>query len=318
MTPHSPRRNAWMQFWMPLDSGLDLAIVRIIVAVGMLLFFLPSLDDQLAYLATHTQFKSPRFLVSLAREFIPDAQLRSPGFVTLVWSVATLAALTTALGLFTRTSAVALFLSYGYMISHRYSYGEMHHPETHLLIFLMLLPMAPSGMRLSVDAWRRRKREGSDPPPTHFAVWILRLSALIIGLCYLDAAYAKLTRAGLGWANGYTLQYHTLTQALTHDLSIGLWLADQHWILRLTSYYVLAVEGLFIVAVFWRTAAPFFLLSGMGLHLGLHFVRGGHFDFLSWVMLYSVFIPFEDISKMPRVQRWWARIAERIPGRTSS
>jgi hypothetical protein len=71
----------------------------------------------------------------------------------------------------------------------------------------------PAGARLSLDSWRRRlrvAREGGDPTQAPLeAPWALlplRLTQVTAALGYFFSGASKLANAGVGWANGYTLQ----------------------------------------------------------------------------------------------------------------
>ena len=114
-------------------------------------------------------------------------------------------------GLFTRVSLFLFATGTWIFVAHLFSYGDRHHTEALFAIFLMLLALAPSGERLSVDAVIRRRRTGK-PRGGDFRAGDLAAQAdalVLLGFSYLSAGMAKMTHSGLRWMNGYTLQGHT-------------------------------------------------------------------------------------------------------------
>src|SRR5262249_51770337 len=150
----------------------------------------------------------------------------------IYWTTAA-AGITTLIGLFTRTSAFMFALGSWILAAHNYSYGEKHHTEALLCIFLALLAFSPSGDRLSIDAiirrWHPHSFEGLlSGGKVTTASWPLKLMRILLALAYFSAGICKLFFGGLAWMNGYTLQKYLFAAAIPRELPLGIWLAQQH------------------------------------------------------------------------------------------
>jgi hypothetical protein len=195
-------------------------------------------------------------------------------------------------GFFTRLSLFLFAAGTWIFIAHLFSYGDRHHTEALFAIFLMLLVFAPSGERLSVDAALRRRRTGVPEAETsELAVWPLKLTHVLLGFTYFSAGMAKMAHSGLRWMNGYTLQGHTLSDALARGHPIGVWLAQQHTLAVLLSVFTIVFELFFWVSLVaprrWR---PWFFAVALMFQVGLY-VTGGY-DFFQHMVLLVLLLLF--------------------------
>jgi hypothetical protein len=236
--------------------------------------------------------------------FSRDAFFNPSTFTILYW--ATFAAgLLALVGLFTRLSLFLFATGTWIFVAHLFSYGDRHHTEALFAIFLMLLAFAPSGERLSVDAALRRRRTGkAEAATSELAIWPLKLMHVLLGLTYLSTGMAKVLHSGLRWMNGYTLQGHTLTDALSRGYPFGIWLAQQHTLAVLLSIFTIVFELFFWVSlVVPRRWVPAFLLVALMFQVGL-FATGGY-DFFQHMVLLVLLLLF-------LYPEWWH---ERLGGR---
>jgi hypothetical protein len=289
--------NWWKSFWFPDDTGLRLALCRIIVVGAQLFIFFPSLDSQLMFLRPFRGFIDPQVIMVAISAVLPAGLFPTAGAFQLIYWVALTAGLTTLIGLFTRTSAFVFGLGNWLVISHVYSYGEEHHPEAILAIFLMLLAFSPSGKRLSIDAFLESYRQSRNRPRLSETVWPLKLTQVLLCFAYVSTGLAKVLYGGFEWMNGYTLQQIILSSAVARDIPLGIWLAQQHTLCILLSVGVIMFEVFFFVSLLVPRTLPYFLLGGMLLHLGIYFSEGS--DFFQYIILYSVFLDFD---------KWIARL----------
>jgi hypothetical protein len=232
-------------------------------------------------------------------------------FKIIYWATAA-SGITALIGLFTRSSAFLFALGNWVLIAHVYSYGEDHHPEALLCIFLMTLALSPSGMRLSVDALIRRRRTGStgvEIERSTMAIWPMKLAQLLLCFAYVSTGLAKLVYGGLGWMNGYTLQQIIFTSALGREIPLGIWLAQQHTLCLLLSIGVILFEVFFFLALLWPRTLPYFMAGGILLHLGIDMAEGS--SFFQYIVLYVVFIDFERF-----FLRWRSFHQELAPDKT--
>ena len=204
------------------------------------------------------------------------------------------------MGFFTRLSLLLFATGTWIFVAHLFSYGDRHHTEALFAIFLMLLVFAPSGERLSVDAALRRRRTGAAGAATsELALWPLKLTHVLLGFTYFSAGMAKMVYSGLRWMNGYTLQGHTLTDAVARGHPVGIWLAQQHTLAVLLSVFTIVFELFFWVSlVVPRRWVPWFFAVALMFQVGLY-VTGGY-DFFQHIVLLGLLILF-------LYPEWWQR-----------
>lgn len=295
------RRNAggsvierWNRWWFPPSDGLDLAICRIVVAGAQLLVFLPffqsSPSEHLALIGRPGGFEHPQWMIRLVATAVPADSSAWPLLVRGAFAIAVGAGLTTLVGLWTRTSAALFAAASWFLVSHDGSYGEIHHPDIVLSLFLLFLALSPSGRRLSLDA-RQRK---TPPGPTDLAVWPLKLTQVLLAWTYFSNAVAKLAYSGLEWANGYTLQQSLLYSSVQWERPLGLWLARHHDLCVALSIGTIAFELAFPLALFSRRARPILLVWGVGFHVVLYWTM--NIAFFQHVVLFAVFVEFHKLS----------------------
>ena len=299
----------WKRYWFPETTGRRLALCRIVLVAAQLLLFLPSLETQLMFVRPFRGFIDPQIIIVTISNLLPAHLFPTEGaFQTIYWvTVAT--GITTLVGLLTRTSAFVFALGNWILVAHAYSYGEDHHPEAILCIFLMLLALSPSGGRLSIDALIERSRVRSQknspqrsPQRIYTAIWPLKLVQLLLCFAYVSTGLAKLIYGGLAWMNGYTLQQIIFTSAINRDIPIGVWLAQQHTLCLLMSIGVVLFEVFFFVVFLLPETVPYFLLGGVLMHLGIYFAEGS--DFFQYIVLYVVFIDFDKWFVLARGNRY--------------
>jgi hypothetical protein len=233
---------------------------------------------------------------------LPAASFPTAESFKMIYCITAAAGITTLVGLFTRVSAFGFALGNWILVAHVYSYGEDHHPEAILCIFLMLLAFSPSGKRLSLDALIRRVRKGDHqkasglPERIDTAIWPVKLTQVLLCFAYSSTGVAKVVFGGLAWMNGYTLQQIIFSSAVARDIPLGIWLAQYHSVCLLLSIGVIVFEVFFFISLMIPQTVPLFLLAGVLLHSGIYFTEGS--DFFQYIVLYVVFLDLEN---------WWQR-----------
>jgi hypothetical protein len=272
------------------------------VAVGaQLLWFYPDLGEHVNLLRKNDEFLEPQLITRiLAALFSGDAFFNPSTFTLLYWGTFALGLLA-LVGLFTRLSLFLFAAGTWIFVAHLFSYGDRHHTEALFAIFLILLALAPSGERLSLDAALRRRRTGAAGADTsELAIWPLKLIHVLLGLTYFSTGMAKMLHSGLRWMNGYTLQGHTLADALSRGHPVGVWLAQQHTLAVLLSVFTIVFELFFWVSlVAPRRWVPALLLVALMFQVGLY-VSGGY-DFFQHMVLLVLLLLF-------LVPEWWQGI----------
>jgi uncharacterized membrane protein YphA (DoxX/SURF4 family) len=286
----------WNAYWFPETSTLRLAVCRIVIVAAQLFWFFPSLAHQKDILEKSTGFINPEFLILTISSIIPSELFFTPEvFTGLAW-VTYAAGIATLFGLCTRPSAFLFALGNWILVAHQYSYGEDHHTEALLCIFLMLLALSPSGDSLSIDALLRRRyrlaNERAYPAAkVETAFWPLRLMQVLLAWTYFSTGLTKLMVGGLEWINGHTLQQYMFADAIRSGRPLGLWVAQQHTLCLLLSIFTILFEVFFFLVLLIQSAVYYFLIAGVIFHIGIYVMMGA--PFFQHIFLYAVFIDFD-------------------------
>jgi hypothetical protein len=307
--------DRWNAYWFPTTPTLHLAICRIVAVAAQLFWFFPSMEEQQNLLVMNTEFLEPQLLIRAIAAAIPRDVFFTPGAFTVLYWVTIAAGVAALMGLFTRTSLFVFALGIWIFVAHLYSYGDRHHTQALFCIFLMLLALAPSGERLSVDALirrlRRRPSDASDASGTsEMAIWPLKVAHVLLAMTYFSAGMSKLLHSGLRWLNGYTLQGHTFGDALERGHPLGIWLAQQHDVAVALSFLTILLEVFFFVSLFLPRLAPLFFLGALAFQIGLYLAAG--YDFFQHMVLLTLLLFFLH-------PEWWRRrlgkpsVVERAP-----
>lgn len=288
----------WGRYWFPTTPTRNLAICRIVAVGAQLFWFFPSLTHQTNLLAKNPEFVDPQPLIRVISALIPRDWLFTPSNFTLFYWAVVAVGLAALVGLFTRASLLLFALGVWTLVSHAYSYADVHHPEAVFAIFLLALAFAPAGASLSVDALLRRRRGIEARDTTDVAAWPLKLAHVLLSMTYFSTGATKLLSGGLSWMNGYTLQTYTFGDAIERNLPLGIWLGQQHTLAVLLSVFTIFFETFFFVSLFSRRAAPFFFLNGIFFQLGLYFAAGH--PFFPHIVLLGLLLAFHE-------PLWWRR-----------
>jgi hypothetical protein len=89
-----------------------------------------------------------------------------------------------------------------------------------MVLYLLIVALAPSADAWSIDA-RRRTSDTTDSAPSTAYGWPLALAALVLVTTYVIAGIAKLRYGGLDWVFGDTLRNHVAYAAARLDLLGG-------------------------------------------------------------------------------------------------
>jgi len=162
--------QGWQNFWFPESSAYNLAICRIIITASKLIFFFPSLEFHIDLLDGGTKFIEPQIFISLIDALFPADLVFTSQSISIIYWITAIAGLTAVIGLATRASALVFALGNWFFVALRYSYGEEHHSEAILCIFILLLALSPSGKRLSIDALLRRLRTSESDTSANQAI----------------------------------------------------------------------------------------------------------------------------------------------------
>lgn len=300
--------EVWRSFWFRKGSLVDLAIARAILA-GIVLY----LGDG------GLRFLRPAMVPASEWSPIPFARflgLEQPSLATVVWlwRIERVALFATCFGVLTNLSLSIVFAVQLVLETALNCLGKVTHGTIPLLYALLFFALSPCGRRLSVDAAMRRALDRWRGRPARVqtvsgdASWPFELLFVELAAFYFQAGFAKLSVGGLGWADGYTLQFYLLEKARP----AGLWLAPHLRLCRALSASVLAFELGFPIAVFLRRLRPIFLAGGFLFHLGTTVFM----DVAFWPVwaLYLLFVPWR---RMGGALAHAVRRARRRPSRVA-
>jgi hypothetical protein len=286
----------WADYWFRPAPLANLAMTRIVLAgtqVWILLHFTFLKDfRKLAEFPDSLYWPLPAARLAL----LPFGWNYRPPVEALdaVFWVTLAAAVCSLIGLFTNLALAALTLGAAFMQAYTYSFGELHHPEGLMVIALGALTLSPSGRVLSVDWLLRGRRD--HPADWHAeARWPLLLAHWMFAFAYLSAAYYKWRTAGLDWANGYTLQWYILQDALKWDNPLAFWLAQNHVMNVAMSWLTLLFESTFFLTLVFPRWLVVYAPLGFAFHVGVYaFQKAGFFE---WMVLYAVFVPWLGVGR---------------------
>jgi hypothetical protein len=303
------RWNAW---WFPATSTLPLAAARIVAVAAQLFWFAPNLARQINLATQNSAFRDPQPLIRLLDHLLPRHVLFSAEGLTAVWWVTVVAGWLALVGWRTRTALFVFALGTWFFISHRYSYADVHHREAPFALFLMALPFAPSGARLSLDALLRGRQGRSPELTSRLALWPLRFVHVLLTMTYFSTGVTKLLAGGLRWMNGYTLQNYLLSDALEGGIPLGLWVAQHYWLCVALSVGTVIFEVGYFLSLVVPRIAPLWFLGGVFFHIGLYYVAGH--PFYQFILLNLLLFLFLDPARLPG---WLRRLDAALlqPGR---
>ncbi|MEX1258357.1 MAG: DCC1-like thiol-disulfide oxidoreductase family protein [Gemmatimonadota bacterium] len=288
------------QYWFGPGSLGHVALFRIFVAGGHLFLFYPNLQ-RLAerFTAPNSEFMPiPALKVLLLPlgewGLRPDATL-----IQAVWVFGILAGIGAVLGKYTRLSLISFATVQSLLTAYDYSFGVGHHPDALSIIMLWALAFSPCGERWSLDdlQWRLRSAGavgrfaplGPRDDASAFARWPLLLAQWLLALAYLSAAASKMYFGGLEWFRSSTLAYYLVQDGIWFDQPLGIFLAGYPALLSVAAVVTVLFEGTFFVAVLAPRTAWIYILTGVGLHVGILLTMAA--PFLQWLVLYTAFLP---------------------------
>ncbi len=282
----------WNAFWFPTTSTVPLAICRILMVAAQLYWLTQSMAEQYILLTRNSEFISPQLLIRAVAAVVPrDVLFTSSGFHALYW-ITVVAGVLALIGLFTRASLFVFALANWIFTAHLYSYADIHHPEAVFSILLMLLPFAPSGDSLSIDALLRQPKAGGGAlsHQSDMAMWPLKTAWALMALTYFSTGLTKVVFGGLRWMNGYTLQAYLLADGLRRDIPLGVWMSQHRTLCILMSIGTVVFELGFFTSLLRPRTAPLYFLGGVIFQIGLLVTAGHHFYPHIFVLVLLLFL----------------------------
>lgn len=192
--------------------------------------------------------------------FNPLAGVSETWIVAAVYTIVTIAALFTALGLWTRVSTIVLAL--GTIALHHRNPIILHGGDTVLRQGVILLAVAPCGLACSLDRLLGLAKGKLAGPPREVSLWPQRLVQYQIAVIYFTAVWAKWQ--GNQWRDGTATWYPPqLTEFTRFPFPEFL---DRQPFTMMTTYGTLVVELALATLVFHKPLRKWVLGAGLLLH----------------------------------------------------
>jgi hypothetical protein len=288
--------RGWERFWFEPVATSTLAFVRIGFGITVFCFTLSLAPDLLDF---------------FAREGIMPETPHFPGMfgvldlwgsdtaIVVLWVLLLIASACVTVGYHTRLAAVIVYVA---VVSFERRNPYLFNSGDALVRLLALYVMlAPAGVPLSLDRWRRAKARFWEFPAR--APWALRLIQVQLSVIYISTVWAKIM--GTSWNAGTAASYAMRIEDLAR-FPVPTFISDNLLIANLVTYATLAIELAIGVLVWNRRARPWVLGFGVLLHVSIDLTLT--VAFFSWAVFvcYLSFIP-EDTAA-----RWLIAVRRRL------
>jgi hypothetical protein len=188
--------------------------------------------------------------------------------------------------------------------SYRGSWGQLLHFENVMVLYLVILALAPAADVWSLDARRRAGRQRRANPGQECVVYgfPIALAALVLVTTYVIAGIAKLRYGGVDWVVGDTLRNHVAYAAARLDLLGGSPSPLAGWAVRLEDIWPLVAAATIVIEL----VAPVALLGGRIRTAWVLAAWSMHLGVLAFMLIGFPF-PLSLVAFAPlyRVERLW-------------
>ena len=296
-----PFGRAVSRFWFAPQSVATVAIVRIafgVVTVAWTLSLAPDLRTFFSRSGLVSVQPSHPFWIGVLSPAAPD------WLVFAAWAALLVSAVWLTVGYHARLASVLVFvgiLSFERRNPFIFNAGDLL--IRNLAIFLMFMP---TGLALSLDA-RRRRRRATGPPGETLplrAPWALRLVQIQLTIVYAATVWAKLR--GTTWKDGTAVSYALRLDEYARFRAAS-FITTSAPIAHLLTYGALAIEISIALLVWNRRARPWVLAAGAVMHIAIAINIMIGFFTMAMLVAYLSFVPPDTAE---RVAARWKRIGD--------
>lgn len=282
----------WNQFWFEERSPLPMAVYRVLFALhvlGFVLLMLPDISNWydaqglISNAANREWLITDRFTLF---GWLPDTPWAIYGAFALLF----ITAITTALGLFTRTSLLVLVLAL-FSIHHR-NLIILNSGDLFMRLSAVYLLLSPAGDALSLDNLIRRKM--GRPVPATSPIWAQRLVQMQLAVVYCQSSLAKL--GGETWCDGTALYY--VGRLLDFQKMPMPWVFNNMLLIKILTWSTLAVELALWTLIWVKEFRYYILAAGVLLHLGIEWSMNIPLFESQMICAYVVFIDADDLQRV--------------------
>jgi Vitamin K-dependent gamma-carboxylase len=292
-------RDAWEDFFFTPQSPVPIALFRIFYGLCVSATVILLHSDWLDWFGVHGWVT-----LSTMRTLEPGVRLNlftvmpqdDRWIAAFFWVFLGFAVLLT-IGLWTRFSSAAVFLC---LVSiQQRNLLIAHGGDTFLRVAGFFLIFAPAGAAFSIDRLIRLRRGLEGPEIQATAPWAQRMIQFELALMYLMSFWWKMK--GNTWLHGTALGYVIHLHSIVR-FPIPMWIRSP-LILKLGSWYTLALEFSLGVLIWFRPFRYPLLLLGLLFHLSLEYAF--NMPMFEWDVLtaYVLFIDPADLTRAWRAVR---------------
>ena len=282
----SAAEAAWNRFWFEPTPTSSLAVLRIAAGIVTFVWALSLAPDLHAFfsrsgiLPTHPSLP---YWHGLLRLWPGDTA------IALVYAVLLISTLCLTVGYRTRAAAILVWLTI--LAFQRRNPWIGNSGDLLVRDLALYLALAPAGVSLSIDRWRRARDRFWEFPER--APWALRLLQIHLTLMYFFIVWSKVR--GTTWNDGtavsYALRLNDVVRLhLPSAVSTSLLLSN------LATYGTLLTELSLVVLVWNRRARPWVLCMGVAMHLAIEVTLVIGFFTLAVLAAYVAWVPADTMS----------------------
>lgn len=267
----------------PID-GRSYAWVRFTYGLILLIHIVALWPDRMTFFSTEGMI--PADIDGNGRHITMFAFIQGPQAVSVYFILSGIAAITLALGIFPRLSALAALVWMASLTNHISfaAYGA----DFVMRSYAFLILISPLGQPWPL--FSRRKLTEDTPSAPHYGIVLMRLQLAVI---YLDTAVAKCFSEA--WLNGTAVAQFMLSVYSQFRLPV---FAESLWISQIATYGTLALEFALPFLLFNRRTRAFGIFCGIGLHVGIT-VAAPSLWLFSLAMLPG-YVAFIDLKSEPK------------------
>lgn len=216
------------------------------------------------------------------------------------------AALLTALGLFTRVSSIALFILT--VSFHHRSPDILHSGDTLMRQWMFFVAIAPSGAALSLDRLIKLRKGTAPAVPELVSLWPQRLVQFQLAVVYFTTVWHKMY--GDMWRDGTAVHYPWHLHEFDR-FPVPPFLDTAPWV-QVNTYLTLAIELALATLVFAKPMRKLVLLGGLLLHAGIEYSM--NIPLFAFIICSGYVCHYSG----EEVTAWWKRLTARFGRSTSS
>lgn len=273
-------------FWTKPQTALAISLYRLCVGVLCLTTAIMLYPD------LYTWYGSRSWLVGVpdwAHAGYLGSLAANDTATTFIYCALVLGSLGLTIGLFTRASALVVWLTLYALSSH--NPFITNGGDGLLRISAFFLIFANAGSAFAVDRHIRRGLSLPDPARNLYRPWVQRLLQLQIACVYWQAFWGKIE--GPHWIDGSAIYYVTHLPELQRVYMPLLF--DNLWMSKLLTWGTLVFEAVFWSLVWFKPLRYPILLAGIVLHVGMDLAL--NIPVFEWIMIasYILFVDEDDL-----------------------